>query len=660
MATIDAAGFAAESSQLALKLSAADLPGLLRRRYEVPPGAVALVSEPDAGERLVGEGTELAGAFTAVVVKARDQGVSFEFADLATRAGRKTTAGIEVCVRLPSRDVDVRSLAQTLLANAQLLTVDVLRAYLRPAVRSGLATFVRQHTAEELMTEDPREELERMLRSELKALAFSAGLDVLEVRHPSFYCEEFEQLRRARLEAQAKEEELRRSEQLQELKARLERNEALKQQEVAEFAKVLQYQGILKELSLKHEVSRKRTEEELRRFEAIHKQVGDDDLKALVFLLEDDRLKAQLLEQLIERDMTEEQLRAKKVAELERRFEEKLQAFAGEMQALSGARSRRIAERGTRTRRVLVVHGKEARSFDPATNVRRETPKEVYDLSGRDLGYLRSVRTATVNGRSLVLLGAQGGVYVVPEGGGADEARELRFPEPPRGQGGVNATAYFDGWIYGTHSELGLVRWDFDGLATAQPLFGEVTSRHDSTRGVIVGPSGSLVFASGPNLYAHNLLRPSEPLVAFRGTGDSVTAFVVTQEELFAGTRGGRVLRWSASDPGSPRELGIRKANPIYMLRLAEVHGTLHLLVGAKEHGVTAVSIEDGRAIDYRAPDQVRWVDGATDYIFGVTRSGYALHTWEANRLEQVHFTIHLADRVQDLHVAKEPYGAAV
>ena len=271
------------------------------------------------------------------------------------------------------------------------------------------------------------------------------------------------------------------------------------------------------------------------------------------------------------------------------------------------------------------------------------------------------MRIASTRGGQTVLIGAQGGVYLVPEGRSVSEGRELRFPVRPRGQGGVNAAAYFDGYIYATHSELGVYRWDWDDLLEPERLYADVTGRHESTRGATISAAGHLYFASGPNVYQADLAHPDARVTTFRGVSDSsVTAFVLSKNELYAGTRAGRVLRWSLSDPGSPRELSVRKANPIYMLRMAELDGQPHLLVGAKEHGVTAVSVEDGRALDFRASDQIRWVDGATDMIYGVTRSGYAVHVWDTNRLQQVLFTIHLVDRVQDIFVAKEPVGVAV
>lgn len=669
---IDVAAFAIAPEAVALKVSSADLPGLLTKRLVVPDGAAALVRDEDGREELLRAGAEATGRFGALIVKDREFAIPFQVQGLPTKEGVETTAGVEIVVAVPPRAIQLREFRDAILEGRERADIGDLRCYLLPSVRAALALFVSTRTAEELASEDPRPELERRLREELKAPCFAAGLDLRDVRHPSFFSEEYERRRRAALEARAREEELAARERLQQYAARLERNEMLKQHEIEEFARVLQYQGVLKELSLKNDVDRRRKEEDLRKFEALHAKLGNDDVKALIFLLEDERLKAELIQRLIERDMTEDQLRARRAEEIERRLEERMNEFSRKMAAIVGACEAKLADRGMRTRRVLGALGKQILAFDPATNVRREAAKEVYDHERGGLGYLRSVRVIVTRDGRFVAAGAQRGVYLTREGsfgregvageGGAPspadrsrDVRELRFPRDPSGQGGVNAIAYFDGHIYATHSELGVFRWDTFMLARPEPLFESVTRGNESTRGAVTTADGKLYFASGDSVWRADLLRPTNEVARFRGADEAITTFVLSRDELFAGTRAGRIVRWSLSDPGSPRELNVRKAEPIYMLKVAELHGDPHLLIGAKEHGLTAVSLEDGRAFDYRAHDQIRWVDGASDYVFGVSRGGYAIHVFEAARLEGEAFTIRVPDKIQDIAVQKEP-----
>lgn len=658
MATIDIQGFAAAPEAVALKIDSANLPGLLSKRLVVPAGAVAFLRDGDGREDLLRAGAEATGRFAGVLAKEGEIAVPFEVHALPTREGMTTTAGVEVVLAIPPRAIELAELRETLLRDRERLELADVRAYLLPAVRAALGLFVATKSAAELSGEDPRAELDARLRSELKAPCFAAGFDLRDVRHPSFFCEDFERARRRAVEARAAEEELAVRERIQEYAARLERNEVLKKQEVEEFAKVLQYQGVLKEISLKNELDRKRKEDELRRYEALHQKLGKDDVKALIFLLEDERLKADLIQRLIDRDMTEDQLRARKASDLEKKLEEKIAEFSSRLATLAGVRAAKVTDRGTRTRRVFGVLGKQVLAFDPAAgNGRRESPRELYDHEQGALGFLRSVRTVVTRDGPVVCAGAQRGVYVTREQDGRD-TRELRFPREPAGQGGVNSTAYFDGHFYATHSEFGVFRWDAFLLARPEQLFEQVTARNESTRGAIVSADGKLFFASGADIFRADLVRPDADLAAFRGSADPITTFVASADELFAGTRGGRVVRWSQSDPATPRELNVRKAEPIYMIKIAELHGDPHLLIGAKEHGLTAVSLEDGRAVDFRAPEQIRWVDGASDYVFGVARGGYAIHVFEASRLDEAAYTIRVPDKLQDIWVQKERISA--
>jgi hypothetical protein len=656
MGTLDIQGFAAAADAVALKLDGARLPGLLRRALVVPARCVAFVRDGDGSEAVLRAGAEQAPPFTGVLVKEGDVAVPIQLAGLATKEGHAATAGVELVLAASPRAIELKELLGTLLADRERVDTADLRAYLLPPVRAALALFVGGHTAEEIATLDLRAGVEARVREELKPAIFSAGLDLRDVRHPSFFCEAFEGRRKAEAEAREQEDELRRGERLQELRAQLEKNEVLKKKEVDELAKVLQYEGVLKELSLKNELDKKRKHDEIQKFEALYQRLGNDDAKALVFMLEDERLKADLIKSIAERGMTEEQIRARRSSEVERKLEARLDELQKKLGELSGQRATRIAENGTRTRRVLGCYAKTVVSYDPASH-RREAPKEVYDLERGGLGFVRSARVVVTRDGYTVLAGAQRGVYVVRE---ADPKvpRELKFPREPQGQGGVNAAAYFDGHVYATHSELGLFRWDMY-LGAPEQLYSVITGRHDSTRGALVTADGKLFFASGPDVFRADLVKPDADVLAFRGGEDSITAFAATRDEVLAGTKGGRVLRWSLSDPGSPRELSVRKAEPIYMLKVAELAGEDHVLIGAKDHGVTAISLGDGRSFDFRARDQIRWVDGASDFVFGVSRGGYSIHVWEAGRLDGEAFEVRTPDRLQDLFVHKERAQAA-
>ena len=95
-----------------------------------------------------------------------------------------------------------------------------------------------------------------------------------------------------------------------------------------------------------------------------------------------------------------------------------------------------------------------------------------------------------------------------------------------------------------------------------------------------------------------------------------------------------------------------------YSIKIAELDGEDHLLVGAKDHGITGVSLSSGRALDFRAKEQIRWIDGASDYVIGVSRSGYVIHVWDSGRLDTAAFELRAADRLQDVYAQKERAAA--
>ncbi|RME76285.1 MAG: hypothetical protein D6776_01530 [Planctomycetota bacterium] len=643
--------FAQSADALAVALDADALPGVFGKRLVVPEGCVAWIEPEDAAARLAAPGDSVRGRFEAVLVKRADVALSFEFSGLAAADGHEVTAGLQLVLRLPRTEVAIRQLAATLLREQPALDHDRLRAYLAPAVRAALARHVAARALEPLMESDPRAALDEAIRAESEALLFDAGLELLELRLPSFYSEAFEAIRAARAAAELEAHRLAEQQRVQEMRARLERNERLKREEIEAFARRLRYQGVLEELELREQLDRKRFEQQVQRFEALYEKLGRDETKALIFLLDDEQLKAQLLRELIRRDMTPEQLAALRAEELERRVAERLAAFGAHAAEREGQRAQRVARSGMRTRRLLVAFGKQVLAFEPSAGERCE--RERYDFSGGPLGWVRSVRVVATRRGPAVVAGAQRGIYVVLDG--ETEPRALTLPREPRGRGGVNAAAAFGGYLYATHSELGLTRWDEYGLERPEPLFEAVTARNEATRGVQVSADGRLYFSSGPDIYRCDLVRPSHELVRFHGREGSITGFVLSEHEVFAGTGEGRVLRWSIDDPGSPRELNVRKGGPIYMLRLAEIDGAPHLLVGAKEHGITAVSLEQGRAFDYRAPEAIRWVDGATDFVYGVSRDGRAVHVWDADRLGEPRFVLRVPERIQDVWVQKEP-----
>ncbi len=629
---MDVLRFAQSADALAGRFERQDLPGLLRKRLDVPADAVALARGDGGAAQVVGGGQSADVARDGLLVRALWR------LDFDVDAGRSKDdlpfrAALTLELRPRATAIDLQQLERTLLGQAPELDRARASAHFEPWVREAMRLFVGARAAADLAAGDPRAALEAHLREDLRKPLFEAGCELHDVVHPKLASDAWERRREAQAEAAAKAAALAREEELIEAKKRLDRA------------------SLLKDIELRDEADRARKDRRLARYEELRARMGDDDVKALVLLLDDDRQRAALIRELIDKDMTDEQRRKMQLGEMEARVEERLAELQQKLAQLGGGGLERRDD--PITRRVLCVVGKRVLAFDPKTNLHPEAPKEVYDAEAGALGYLRSVRFERVAGHDWVLAGAQRGVYRL----GLDARHEYAFPREPDGKGGANAVAYFDGRLYATHSELGLCEWPLDG-GKGRFLCGEHTADASSTRGAWVH-DGRLFFSSGNDVLAIDLMTGSDKPVRFRGAEDSITAFVVQGQELVAGTKSGRLYRWGLDDPGSPEAFHVVKKNPIYMLRHARIAGHGFYVIGSKDFTVTAAEPRRDVFREYQAREEVRWVDAAADFVFGVTRSGYKVLAWDALRQTEPVLTIRVSDKVQDLFVVKQAPGAS-
>ncbi len=623
---VDIERFSTSEDSFAAKFARDDLPGLLSKRLHVPEGTLALVKD-DAGEaRVLEAGAETGDVVSGLLVRDR---LSFELTVEAGRSedGHPFTVGLGLELKTRRSAIDLGQLEQELLVDGR-ATRGAVVEYFLPFVRDAVRFFVSERQADALVARDQRSDLDTHLQQQLNKPLFETGLELIDVLHPTFSSPSFEERRTAAAEASARAEALERERELQQLKRQLDMD------------------ALLGEIEVRDEADRARRERRLARFEELRARMGDDDRKALIMMLDDDKQRATLIRELIAQDMSPEQRAKLELSDMEARVEERLGELQQKLAHLTGAG---LAAGGADpiTRRVLAVVGKRVLAFDPKTNLHPEVPKEVYDTEEGGLGYLRSVRSERIDGEDWLLVGAQRGAYRI----NGQVRHEYRFPDDPQGKGGVNAVAYFDGRVYATHSEVGLVEWSLDGSG-ARRLCEEELRGAGSVRGAVV-VGGRLFFSAGAEVLAVDLATGNERPVRYRGADDSITAFTVTEDEVVAGSRGGKTYRWHHDDPGSPEAMGVLKQNPIFMLRHARIAGQRYYVIGSKDFTVTAAEPRKDLFREYQAREEVRWVDAAGDFVFGVSRSGYKLFCWEVLRQIEPKLTIRVSDKVQDLFVVE-------
>jgi len=627
--SVDVERFLASEADFALRIQRSDLPGFWSKRLQVPEGVVALVQGEGGQAEVLEAGGESDDLKSALLVKSKAK-LSLELSAGRSQDGLEFTLKLSLHLSPRPKSVELVQLERAFLGSTgELASLTDLTEHFRPYLRDAVRFFVSERNADELATQDQAQALEAHLQEKLRKALFETGLELSDMRHPEFLSDAFE----------AKQEAVSAA---SEQSAAIERERA-----VVEAKKQLDMEALLADIEVQDEADRARKERRLERYEQLRSGMGDDDRKALVMLIEDDQQRAKLIRELIEQDMSPQQRAGVAINDMESRVEERLRELQQKLAQLGSGVLQR-GEEDPRTRRVLCVVGKRVLAFDPKTNLHPEVPKEVYDTEEGGLGYLRSVCQERIEGEDFLLMGAQRGVYRVK----GSIRTEFHFPVEPKGKGGANAVAYFDGRLYATHSEVGLVEWSFkEGI-------GRQLCRHDleqagSVRGAQIH-QGKLFFSAGKEVFSIDVAKGEETPVRYKGSDDSVTSFTLAGEELVAGNRGGKLYRWRLDDPNSPEDFKVKKQNPIFMLRHTTIAGQDFFVMGSKEFTVTAAEPRKDVFREYQAREEVRWVDAAGDYIFGVSRSGYKVFCWDTLVQNEPKLTIRVSDKVQDLFVVRE------
>lgn len=651
MSNLDLKTWSANKDQIALCFAPSGLKYIFGKGFTIPEGTAGLVYRGQDGVIFAEGGQPVDNYERVFLVKVGEIPLSFQFSHLLSKDDHSMEVNLQFEFRITPQETYLQLFSGNVLDGETSLNRKELSRYFRKPIKEAVSHFMATQPAQSLYKEDVRGEMEESIKKEIQPFLFDAGMELVALRHVDVFSESYEEVLERDRDLKLKQAEIKNKEVLQNMQKRLLLEEVSAKKEAEELEKFLAYQGLQKELDFRNQIKKKKQENKLQEFEDLYQKLGQDETKALIFLLEDEEMKAELINHLIERDMTEEQLVAKKQREFQKDMEDKLNFFKEQLNVLSksGAATPFVAatvEPKFATRRVYVCCGQQVLSFDPKTNRHPEQPKELYEFDGKGLGYLRSVRVFDDH----VLAGAQEGVYlwnIRKE----DILRPFPFPRETKGRGGVNSALLHDDKIYASHSEQGIVIWDTLGISPPSYLLEDVIRDRDSVRGITLH-NDSIYFSIGHQVCASPA--PFEKATLYSGSETSITSFVLWGDYILAGNKNGRILKWRLDDPTSPSELNLRKSTPIYMLKVAEFGENPHLLVGAKDYGVHTVSLETELSTDFQSRDPIRWVEGASDFIYGVDRSGYKVHVWKVDKPSEPMMTWRLPDKVQDITIVTE------
>jgi hypothetical protein len=558
---------------LAIKLSSNDLLGLFQKKFTIPPASVGLVSFVDGPQARVDEGRELKGKFDLLLVKKGDVLIRFPLADLRSSDGFLVSTVIDLHLSIHATRSDLlQDFLRTLFDFPGVYSLSDLKTALGPELRRAVGEYATRRTGAELHKRDHRSFFDAAVRPDLERILFGTGVALRKFGDVTFESSEYAQL--AAAEARRADQGRRNAE----LQSRRE-------ERVRRLAEFLQEQSMRDLLD----------------------KIPDPRAKGLLYakLMEDDNL------HLDPRELA--QRLASGASDLSELLFKTLENM---LASTSGVSSEEIAVETAG--RVYGAVGTKILEIDP---------KEP-DARPREFSFKDPIRSVRGHGGALYV-GCKRSVHILTLGRDL-ECLEFPFPGDKRPRGGVNAVAVADNWIFATHSEFGLLRWDRTRPgATGELIYESLTSGKKTTRGALVA-GDRLVFATGERLYAAPLTGSAAP-VAFDTRLDSpITASSAGGGNLFAGTESGAVATWKIEEPDKATIL-VRRREPIVSLRLARIGSLPHLLYSARDLAIKARVLGQTLETSYEAGGRgVGLLDAASDLVCAVDATGHRLILWRA------------------------------
>ncbi len=302
----------------------------------------------------------------------------------------------------------------------------------------------------------------------------------------------------------------------------------------------------------------------------------------------------------------------------------------------------------------LVASGRRVYAIDPLSQVNIEHLDLSLDYEQARLGSLRSVRVHGDEDGRVILAGARNGVYSTLV---RHQKGHREYPIGPAADArtGINATVIYNGYIYATHSEFGLLRWPtLQPYSSAVQVMPELISKYSTTRNLQLF-DGRLLFANGPTvlLLESNTDAGSALRVAarYRGTRHEVTALSCDDKYVLIADTAGDVYVW---DPKSsePPVLAFYAGTAISDLAATELKGQRRCLLVAIKRPVVPMLFRDGsNALEFTAPEAVRTCDVLNGVVIGLSRDRMRIFAWRETRPEWPAWQFQFTEPVLDVRL---------
>ncbi len=335
-----------------------------------------------------------------------------------------------------------------------------------------------------------------------------------------------------------------------------------------------------------------RLEQELRELKELDQALRETGLEAQVFTLRDEKVKAELYELLLERELSPEQIRARTPGRTREDVEAELRSLKDRVKSLL-AEKRRVA--------LVAACGEELFAWDVSVGSR---PLEKGRWS-TGFGPARTVAFVPHEEKGIIACGTPRGIILLdPESG----VQRRRFELPQQTTHGVNGVAVWGDVLWATHQEAGVLRWPLAGgeheVLSNRPARG-VTFDGDGT--AWVGIQGGVLRVSPGG---------EEELLSIPG---EVTDVESAGPCVAVGTAGGTVHLYESGRDAAVLCAGGR---PVIALAVADHDGNPWVLLSRKESRVECRGLRGDDRPAFIAPQPVTWIAATETIVAGSVKGG--------------------------------------
>jgi hypothetical protein len=335
-----------------LRVKNSEVKSLLGSKYAIPQGFVGLVKDRKGSSKVMMPGEETSGEFTAHLVRDRDVRIPFTAQKADTKDGFDAEADFELSV-VPdvTRKDSLEAFIERTADGKRHVDWTLLKAELHKRIAEALRVALKEVDAEKLSDEQTLEAVRAKVvdhcRAELAAHGIAeTGIEISRIRSKGFD--------KHKQESAKGEREVERSRAEQSVQAAMLRDQLgqeLSRQELEDFLASARHEGLIKQhereragLERKSELDRleaeyrehkQSLEQALRKLVTEHHleldglmldrhvevvkklkdELSDDRLEVYINMIQNEKIKADLLDRLIQRSMSPEQLSA--IAEIE-------------------------------------------------------------------------------------------------------------------------------------------------------------------------------------------------------------------------------------------------------------------------------------------------------------------------------------------------------